>query len=222
MTDHKHGAASTKLPAATDVHPRQFTPDQMDRLAGHAAEILTALGLDLNQPATRDTSHRFIKAMIEITEGYDGDPKLLTVFKTECRGGPDCRLSQLIEGPIRFFGLCEHHALPMMGEAYVGYIAHEHIIGLSKLVRLVHLYTKRFTVQERVGQQIADALVSMLAPHGVAIYMEAQHLCTQMRGVREILPLTRTMYWRGNYETDESLRQEFFTACGLPRQGARL
>jgi GTP cyclohydrolase I len=128
----------------------------------------------------------------------------------------------LIEGPIRFFGLCEHHALPMMGEAYVGYIAHEHIIGLSKLVRLVHLYTKRFTVQERVGQQIADALVSMLAPHGVAIYMEAQHLCTQMRGVREILPLTRTMYWRGNYETDESLRQEFFTACGLPKQGARL
>ncbi len=205
-------------PSFISVTPRKFTPQRIEELAGHAAEILKAMGLDLDQPATRQTPLRFIKAMIEVTEGYEGDPKLVTVFKTECRGGPDCRLSQLIEGPIRFFSLCEHHALPIVGEAYVGYIAHEHIIGLSKLVRLVHLYTKRFTVQERVGQQIADALNAMLEPHGVAVYMEAQHMCTQMRGVREVPPVTRTMYWRGNYEKEDALRAEFFTACGLPRR----
>ena len=93
--------------------------------------------------------------------------------------------------------LCEHHALPFYGSAYVGYIAHEHIIGISKLTRLVRLFAKRFTVQERIGQQIADTLDAMLHPHGVAVYLEAHHLCTQMRGVREISPLTRTTFWRG-------------------------
>jgi GTP cyclohydrolase I len=156
-----------------------------------------------------------VRALYDSTEGYDGDPKLLTVFHTECRGGPDCRLSQVIEGPIHFFALCEHHALPFHGHAYVGYIAHENIIGISKLTRLVRLFAKRFTVQERIGQQIADALDSMLHPHGVAVYLEAHHLCTQMRGVREVAPLTRTTFWRGEYENNPELRAEFFKACGL-------
>ena len=117
------------------------------------AEIFTALGLDINSPATQRTPQRYLRAIFDITEGYDGDPKLLTVFETECRGGPDCRLSQVIEGPIYFYGLCEHHALPFYGHAYVGYIAHEHIIGISKLTRLVRLFAKRSTVQERIGQQ---------------------------------------------------------------------
>jgi GTP cyclohydrolase I len=155
--------------------------------------------------------------MFDSTNGYEGDPKLITVFDTECRGGPDCRLSQVVEGPIQFFSLCEHHALPFYGRAYVGYIAHEHIIGLSKLTRLVRLFAKRFTVQERIGQQIADSLDAMLHPHGVAVYLDAHHLCTQMRGVRETAPLTRTTFWRGNYESDPSLRTEFYVACGLHR-----
>jgi GTP cyclohydrolase I len=155
-------------------------------------------------------------AMFDATSGYDGDPKLLTVFEKECHGGPDCRLSQIVEGPITFYALCEHHALPFFGHAYVGYIAHEHIIGISKLTRLVRLYAQRFSVQERIGQQIADTLEAMLEPHGVAIYLEAQHLCTQMRGVRESAALTRTTFWRGAYDENPSLRAEFFTACGLP------
>ena len=159
----------------------------------------------------------FSSAMFDSTDGYEGDPKLITVFDTECRGGPDCRLSQVVEGPIQFFSLCEHHALPFYGRAYVGYIAHEQIIGLSKLTRLVRLFAKRFTVQERIGQQIADSLDAMLHPHGVAVYLDAHHLCTQMRGVRETAPLTRTTFWRGNYESDPSLRTEFFVACGLHR-----
>jgi len=200
-----------------ELNMRHISDEQLRRFEGHAAEILSAFGLDLNTPATKDTPRRFIKALYDATEGYDGDPKLLRVFETECHGEPDCHLSQVIEGPIRFFALCEHHALPFHGMAYVGYIAHENIIGISKLTRLVRLFSKRFAVQERIGQQIADTLETMLHPHGVAVYIEAHHLCVEMRGVRESAPMTRTTVWRGSYASDPALRAEFFTACGLQR-----
>src|SRR5919206_4476214 len=194
---------------------RHVPEDQLRKFESYVAEIFSAFGLDLNTAGTADTPQRFIRAMFDSTEGYEGDPKLLTAFETECRGEPDCRLSQVVEGPIPFFALCEHHALPFHGRAYVGYIAHEHIIGISKLLRLVRLFAQRFTVQERIGQQIADALVAMLEPHGVAVYLEAHHLCTQMRGVQEDSPLTRTTFWRGEYDGNPALRAEFFVACGL-------
>lgn len=202
---------------AIRLQARQITDEQMQRFEGYASEIFSAMGMDLNTPATEDTPRRFIKALFDATEGYDGDPKLLKVFDTECRGDPDCHLSQVIEGPIPFFALCEHHALPFYGQAYVGYIAHENIIGISKLTRLVRLFSKRFAVQERIGQQIGDALETMLHPHGVAVFLEANHLCVEMRGVRETAPKTRTTVWRGQYAEDASLRSEFFAACGLQR-----
>ena len=202
---------------AMKLHNRQISDAQFHKFEGYAAEIFSAFGLDINTPATKDTPRRFIKALFDATEGYDGDPKLLRVFETECRGEPDCRLSQVLEGPIPFFALCEHHALPFYGMAYVGYIAHENIIGISKLTRLVRLFSKRFSVQERIGQQIADVLETMLHPHGVAVFLEAHHLCMEMRGVRETSPVTRTTVWRGNYADDASLRSEFFSACGLQR-----
>ena len=203
--------------SAMRLHTRKLTDEQIHKFEGYASEIFSAMGLALNTPATKDTPRRFIKALFDATEGYDGDPKLLKVFDTECRGEPDCRLSQVIEGPIPFFALCEHHALPFYGNAYVGYIAHENIIGISKLTRLVRLFSKRFAVQERIGHQIADALETMLHPHGVAVFLEAHHLCVEMRGVRETAPRTRTTVWRGYYAEDPSLRSEFFTACGLQR-----
>ncbi len=206
-----------EVETAMKLHQRHITEEQMRCYEGYIKEIFTAFGLDLETPATRNTPQRFLRAMFDSTEGYEGDPKLLKVFETECRGGPDCRLSQVVEGPIRFFALCEHHALPFHGHAYVGYIAHEHIIGISKLTRLVRLFAKRFTVQERIGQQIADTLEAMLEPHGVAVYLEAHHLCTEMRGVRAIAPLTCTTFWRGAYDTNPDLRAEFFTICGVHR-----
>lgn len=202
---------------AMKLHQRKISDEQFHKFESYAAEIFSAFGLDLNTDATKDTPRRFIKALFDATEGYDGDPKLLRVFDTECHGEPDCRLSQVIEGPIPFFALCEHHALPFYGMAYVGYIAHENIVGISKLTRLVRLFAKRFSVQERIGQQIADTLETMLHPHGVAVYLEAHHLCMEMRGVREISPITRTTVWRGHYAEDPTLRSEFFTACGLQR-----
>jgi GTP cyclohydrolase I len=199
------------------LNRRQLSNEQLARLESYAAEIFSTMGLNLNTPATQDTPRRFIKALYDATDGYDGDPKLLKVFETECRGEPDCRLSQVIEGPIHFYSLCEHHALPFFGHAYVGYIAHENIIGISKLTRLVRLFARRFAVQERIGQQIADALDVMLHPHGVAVYLEAHHMCVAMRGVREEAPMTRTTVWRGHFAEFPDLRSEFFTACGLER-----
>jgi len=197
-----------------ELQRREISQEQMRKFEGYMAEIFDALGMDLNTPATEETPQRFVRAMFDATEGYDGDPKLLKVFETECRGGSDCRLSQVIEGPIPFFALCEHHALPFYGLAYIGYIAHEHIIGISKLTRLVRLFAKRFTVQERLGRQIADSFTAMLEPHGVAVYVEAHHLCMQMRGVKETASLTRTTVWRGEYERNSSLRVEFLLGCG--------
>ncbi len=206
-----------EIEVAEQLHRREISDEQMRKFEGYAAEMFSAFGLDLNTPATKDTPRRYVRALFDITDGYDGDPKVLKVFPTECRGEPDCRLAQVMEGPIHFFSLCEHHALPFYGEAYVGYIAHEEIIGISKLTRLVRVFAKRFTVQERMGQQIADALVSMLQPHGVAVYIEAHHLCVEMRGVRELSPKTRTVNWRGEYDENPALRNDFFVACGLER-----
>jgi GTP cyclohydrolase IA len=205
------------IETAINLHRRHVSEEQTKKFEGYVSEIFTAMGMDLNTASTRETPKRYIKALFDATEGYDGDPKLIKVFDTECHGDPDCRLSQVIEGPINFFSLCEHHAFPFFGEAYVGYISHENIIGISKLTRLVRVFSKRFSVQERIGQQIADSLEAMLQPHGVAVYLEAHHLCVEMRGVREVAPMTRTSVWRGQYANDAALRAEFFTSCGLQR-----
>jgi GTP cyclohydrolase I len=193
--------------------PRDVTPERWEAYERYMAEIFSAFGMDLDTPGTKNTPERFLKALFDSTAGYEGDEKLLTAFPTECRGGPDCRISQVIEGPISFYALCEHHSLPFYGVAHVGYVAHEAIIGISKLTRLVRLFARRFTVQERMGQQIADTLVELLNPHGVAVHLEAAHLCTQMRGVREEESKTWTSFWRGTYEQDATIREEFLHAA---------
>src|SRR5665811_1311698 len=177
------------------THPRTIKPEQWRKFEGYAAEIFQAFGMNLDTPGTTTTPTRYLRALFDATSGYEGDPKLLTAFPTECHGGPGCSISQVIEGPIEFFSLCEHHALPFHGHAYIGYIAHEEIIGISKLTRLVRLFARRFTVQERVGVQIADTLVGLMKPHCVAVHLQAEHLCTQMRGVREEHSNTVASFW---------------------------
>ncbi len=221
-TNGHHAAALITPPLlarSTSHHaqPRQLSDEDWTRFEGYAAEILTSFGLDLSTPGTKDTPRRFLRAIFDATEGYDGDPKLLTAFPTECRGGANCELAQVVEGPIPFVGLCEHHVLPFVGRAWIGYVAHDQIIGISKLTRLVRVLTRRFGVQERMTHEIADSLQEMVNAHGTAVLLEASHLCTQMRGVREHEPLTRTTAYRGTYIADPSLRSEFF---GLTRTGA--
>ena len=201
--------------------PARHRPSAADleRFEGYVGEILSALGLDLDTPSTRDTPRRFLDALVESTDGYEGDPKLVTAFPTECRGRSDCELAQIVEGPIEFTSLCEHHALPFVGRAWIGYIAHEQILGISKLTRLVRVVTRRFAVQERLTQSIADAVESLTQAHGVAVYLEADHLCVRTRGVREHASRTRTTAYRGAYEHDPSVRAEFRDLAGM-RAGA--
>ena len=191
-----------------DLHPgRRVDADAWHRYERHLAEILEAFGMDLDTAGTRETPKRYLRALYDATAGYDGDPKLLTAFPSEATGATDAVPGQIVEGPIAFASLCEHHALPFTGHAHIGYIAGEQIIGISKLTRLVRLFARRFTVQERMGEQIADTLVHLIEPRGVAVHLEASHLCTQMRGVEEA-SRTTTTFWRGSFR-DSGLRREF-------------
>ena len=198
--------------ALLETAPTERRIDGADRrrYEAYLAEILDALGLEPDTPGTRDTPQRLLQALVDATSGYDGDPKLLTAFPSEATTPPAERVEgQIVEGPIAFHALCEHHALPFYGVAHVGYVAGDEIIGISKLTRLVRLFARRFTVQERLGEQIADTLVELIAPRGVAVYLEASHLCTRMRGVEEH-SATVTTFWRGAF-SDPALRQEFLT-----------
>jgi GTP cyclohydrolase I len=197
---------ASRRAAWLDLRPRDIAPDDWERYRRHIAEIFGAFGMEPDTPGTRDTPERYLRALFDSTAGYEGEPKLMTAFPAEGNGHRTAT-SQIIEGPIAFQSLCEHHALPFTGVAHIGYIAGDHIIGISKLTRLVRLFARRFTVQERLGEQIADGLVELVAPQGVAVHLEASHLCTQMRGVEEH-SRTITTFWRGTFENPE-LRREF-------------
>jgi GTP cyclohydrolase IA len=219
MTHAQHAAArSIGFPlgpsTANRSTPRHVEPEDWLRFEQSMAEIFAAFGMNLETPGTERTPERFLKALYDATDGYEGDHKLLTAFPTECRCDDDCLVSQIIEGPISFYSLCEHHSLPFHGFVHVGYISHERIIGISKLTRLVRLFARRFTVQERLGEQIADGLVELMEPHGVAVHVQAVHLCTQMRGVREEQSKTVTTFWRGRYTDDPELRRDFLAEIG--------
>ena len=196
-------------PRAEEADPREIAPADWQRYERYMGEIFAALGMDLATPGTHATPRRFLQALYDATAGYDGDPKLHTVFSTERPSQVDGAHSQIVEGPIAFHALCEHHALPFSGVAHVAYVAGPEIIGISKLTRLVRLFARRFTVQERLGEEIADTLVELAQPRGVAVHLDASHLCTQMRGVSEESARTVTTFWRGLYDDDAELRSEF-------------
>jgi GTP cyclohydrolase I len=199
-----------ELPARWQhLAPRRLSAHDRQRFEGYLEEIFQALGMEPDAPGTRETPQRYLQALVDATSGYDGDPKLLTAFPSERPVGIDGARNQVIEGPIAFHCLCEHHALPFSGAAHVAYVPGEEIIGISKLTRLVRLFARRFTVQERLGEQVADALVELVGARGVAVRLEAAHLCTRMRGVEEETSVTTTTFWRGLYEDDADLRREF-------------
>jgi GTP cyclohydrolase I len=199
-----------ELPARPEPdEERSIAVEDWVRYESNVAEIFAAFGMDIDTPGTRDTPRRFLQALYDSTAGYDGDEKLRTAFPAERPEGVEGAHSQIVEGPISFFSLCEHHVLPFHGSAHVAYLAADEILGISKLTRLVRLYARRFTVQERLGEQIADGLIELVQPKGVAVHIEAAHLCTQMRGVEEECSRTVTTFFRGRYDEDSELRREF-------------
>jgi GTP cyclohydrolase I len=181
-----------------------------DPIAPHIEAIVDHLGEDARRPGMKDTPKRFAKAMRFLTSGYELDPESVVgngVFAAEGDG-------VVVVRDVEFYSLCEHHLLPFFGRVHVAYLPGRKIIGLSKIPRLVDLYARRFQVQERLTEQVADALMKLLEPRGVAVIAEARHLCMAMRGVEKQQSATATRALRGIYAHDPVSRQELMTLFG--------
>lgn len=172
-----------------------YSEDQdADAIAKHVRAIIDEVGEDPARGGLIDTPARYAKAMRYLTGGYGADLQSAVgngVFPAEGE-------SPVLMRDIDFFSLCEHHLLPFYGRIHVGYAPGQSIIGLSKIPRIVDLFARRFQVQERLTEQVADALVETLAPKGVVVISEAQHLCMAMRGVQKQGSTTTVRATRGS------------------------
>lgn len=166
-------------------------------------EQLKFIGEDPNREGLLETPQRIVRAWQEIFQGYKQDPgELLTVFSSD-------GYSQIVLlKDIEIFSMCEHHMLPFFGKAHVAYIPNGKIVGISKLARLVELYSRRLQIQERIGEQVVNALMQHLAPAGCACIIEAVHMCMRMRGVSKQNSTMVTSSLRGVFMTDISARGE--------------
>ncbi len=176
--------------------------------AAAARDLLVALGADLDRPGLDETPRRIAAAYAELLTPR---PFQATTFPN------DEHYDELVLArDIQFSSLCEHHALPFVGVAHVGYLPGERILGLSKLARVVELFARRFQVQERMTVQIADWLCEQLEPRGVGVVVEAEHLCMSLRGVQSSGTRTVTSAVRGLVRDDGRCREEFFSLTSAP------
>jgi len=167
-------------------------------------EVLDELGEDKDRQGLKNTPLRVAKAMQFLTQGYDQDPA--AVIKSAMF---DEEYSQMvIVKDIEVYSLCEHHMLPFFGKAHVAYIPNGRIVGLSKVPRVVDIFARRLQVQERLSNQIMECIQETLEPVGVAVAIEAQHMCMQMRGVQKQNSVTTTSAFHGAF-LEEKTRQEF-------------
>lgn len=168
------------------------------------AKLIQTLPEDVKREGLADTPRRADEAWDTLFSGYDKDPSsLLTVFENE---GYD---EMILVKDIEFYSTCEHHLLPFLGHAHIAYIPKDKIIGLSKLPRLVEIFSRRLQNQERLTTQIADALKELLDPKGIAVVLEAKHLCMMARGVEKQESTVSTSALRGLFKKDASTRAEF-------------
>jgi GTP cyclohydrolase I len=182
------------------------TPD-LAKIAEHYAAIITEIGGDLNSEGMRETPMRAAKALVEMTEGARmGTEKLLTMFQAECHQAI-CHDMVLVEG-IREVGLCEHHLLPIIMSITIAYIPDQKILGLSKLSRIAGYFARRWQNQERTAHLIAEFIESVVAPQGVAVFIEGKHMCAMARGVRDAHSVMKVNVMHGLFQTDASRRTE--------------
>jgi len=168
--------------------------------------MIMASGDRYGRPGLKDTPERFRRAWVEWTSGYAVDPAdLLTSFDSI-----DSATDELVVvGPIRFYSTCEHHLAPFFGQAIFGYVPDARILGLSKFARILDVFARRLQVQERLGQQLADALQENLAPVGLGVLLRARHLCMESRGVKAGGAVTTTSALRGCMRSSPEARAEF-------------
>ncbi|MCS6946084.1 MAG: GTP cyclohydrolase I FolE [Steroidobacteraceae bacterium] len=174
-------------------------------------ELLRFIGEDPDREGLHETPERFLKAMREYTSGYREKPEdVLKAFEDGSEGVDE----MVIVRDIPVYSLCEHHLAPFFGKAYVGYVPQRKILGLSKISRLVEIYSRRLQVQERLTNQIADALATHLQPLGVAVVIECRHLCMESRGVKHAGSMTVTSALRGSIKVNPDTRKEFLSLIG--------
>ena len=188
------------------MNPETEFREGLDDLATHYRSVLTLLGEDVSREGLEKTPMRVAKAMQILTRGYTQDPhQVLTdaLFKEDYH-------QMVIVKDIDVFSLCEHHMLPFYGKCHVAYIPDGYITGLSKIARVVDIFSHRLQVQERLTQQIKDCIQSTLKPQGVMVVIEAKHMCMQMRGVEKQNSITTTSDFSGVFN-DLNTRQEFMS-----------
>jgi GTP cyclohydrolase I len=178
---------------------------ETDELAALVREQLDLLGEDPNREGLLKTPERVSKSLRWLTRGYERDAKQVigdALFD-------ECHSNMVMVRDIELYSLCEHHMLPFYGKAHVAYIPNGKIVGLSKLPRVVDVFAQRLQVQERLTEQIAEALCEVLDPLGVGVVIEAYHLCMMMRGVQKQNSKTITSALRGAFRDDPKTRDEF-------------
>lgn len=186
------------------MNPETEYREGLDELAGHYKEIIRLLGEDTEREGLVKTPMRVAKAMQILTRGYSQDPhKVLTdaLFAEKYN-------QMVIVKDIDFFSLCEHHMIPFYGKVHVAYIPNGYITGLSKIARVVDIFSHRLQVQERMTQQIKDCINETLKPQGVMVVVEAKHMCMQMRGVEKQNAITTTSDFSGAFNQAKT-REEF-------------
>lgn len=182
----------------------RYNPDIIDSLASKYKVILEEVGEDPTREGLLKTPERVAKAMQYLTHGYDLDPAEIlksAMFEEEHK-------QMVIVKDIEIYSLCEHHLLPFIGKAHVAYIPNGYIVGLSKIPRVVDAFARRLQVQERLTNQIRDCIQNTLNPIGVAVVIEASHLCMQMRGIQKQNSVTTTSAFSGEFFKKET-RSEF-------------
>ena len=166
-------------------------------------EQLLEIGEDINREGLRDTPKRVVKSWGEIFGGYKQNPEdFLTVFDS---GTYD---QIVVLKNAEMYSMCEHHMLPFFGKVHVAYIPGEHVIGISKLARLVDVYARRLQIQERIGEQVTKALMDYLKPLGAACIIEAEHMCMRMRGCHKQNSIMTTSSLKGIFFSNPTARQE--------------
>ncbi|MEO7118404.1 MAG: GTP cyclohydrolase I FolE [Candidatus Limnocylindrales bacterium] len=201
-------------PRPGDPTARGAFDSPQGRVEDAVREILTEIGEDPDRPGLLGTPGRVHRMYTELTAGYAVDiDKLIhgAIFDVDYD-------AMVIVRDIDFYSLCEHHLLPFFGRASVAYIPEGRVIGLSKIPRIVEMFAQRLQLQERLTQQIADVLMDRLEPKGVAVVIEATHLCTAMRGVRKPRTVMTTSAVLGIFRENDKTRAEFF--AHLARSGA--
>ena len=194
------------------MNPETEYREGLDELAAHYRQVLTLLGEDPDREGLEKTPMRVAKAMQVLTRGYTMDAhKVLTdaLFAEKYN-------QMVMVKDIDFFSMCEHHMLPFYGKAHVAYIPNGYITGLSKIARVVDIFSHRLQVQERLTQQIMDCIQDTLKPLGVMVVVEAKHMCMQMRGVEKQNSITTTSAFSGRRS-----RSRAHAACTRPRWWCR-